>query len=633
MTLPAQPVSISVPGTALYLPTISGAATNNQNPTMKRYATAFVIFSYLLLSTTPFIPLVYGRPLNAPWQSLLLPIYGWLGLWAIFGRARYFHLFLLPLFIAWPCEWYLQKYYAQGITAHHLGIMFETSPREALEFLGSLVLFLLLGLLAVIFWWWLVWRATTKASLQWRHWSRWPALALVLIVAGMWCWGEEIGTYRHTTASASRSSGGNLNLIPGKHREALQDFPGRLASWAQPPVTIPVLAASAPLGLYWRLGEFIAERRYLAELAEKSAAFQFHARFSGPLAMPHTIVLVIGESSRYDRWSLNGYQRETNPLLRQQSNLISFSDMITAVAATRLSVPVIVSRKPAQQSLKAGFSEKSVLSAFKEAGYKTYWLSNQMSFGEFDTPVSVFAKEADVTQFLNLGGYTNGSQYDDVLLAPIEHALADRHPLKLIVVHSLGNHWNYAHRYPASFDQFKPSLFGVENPAYTDMKNKQALNNSYDNSILYTDWWLNQVIQRLRQLDSVAGMIYISDHGQTLYDGSCELAFHGHNTEFEFHVPALFWYSNEFAEAYPDKIKQARRLRSARLSTENIFHSLVDMAAIRYPDEKPERSFFSAQWRYHTRYVDSYGWSDYDNSSLKGDCREVIDKNTPLRQE
>lgn len=600
---------------------------------MTRHAPATLLLSYLLISLTPFLAWGFNRSIDHPWAMLFLVMYGWLSLWAIFGKPRYFHILILPLYIALPCDWYLQRFYAQSISAHHLGIMFETSPREALEFLGPLALVLILGLIAVLAWWWGGWRATANSAFHWRHWSRWPSLALVLSLAGLWCWGEEVGTYSKSSASVDRSSGGNLNLISGHWRERLQNSPGRLAAWAQPAISIETLAGSAPLGFYWRLGEFIGERRYLAELAKKSASFKFQARFSGPQAMPHTIVLVIGESSRYDRWQLNGYDRETNPYLSQQSNLISFSDMITAVAATRLSVPVIVSRKPAQQSLKAGFSEKSVLSAFKEAGYKTYWLSNQMSFGQFDTPVSVFAKEADVTQFLNLGGYTNGSQYDDVLLGPLEHALADPQPLKLIVLHSLGNHWNYAHRYPASFDKFKPSLFGVENPAYTDLRNKQALNNSYDNSILYTDWWLNQVIERLGKLETVAGMIYISDHGQTLYDGTCELAFHGHNTEFEFHVPALFWYSNEFAEAYPDKIKQAKRLQKARLSTENIFHSLVDMAAIRFPDETPERSFFSANWRYHTRYVDSYGWSNYDNSTLKGDCREVIDKKTPLKQE
>ena len=129
--------------------------------------------------------------------------------------------------------------------------------------------------------------------------------------------------------------------------------------------------------------------------------------------------MVIGESSRFDRWSLNGYERETNPLLKQEANLVNLPDVITSVSATRLSVPVMISRKPARKSLKDGFAEKSFLTAYKEAGFKTWWLSNQISFGEFDTPVSVFAKEANVIQFLNLGGFTNNSNFDEILFEPL----------------------------------------------------------------------------------------------------------------------------------------------------------------------------------------------------------------------
>jgi glucan phosphoethanolaminetransferase (alkaline phosphatase superfamily) len=220
--------------------------------------------------------------------------------------------------------------------------------------------------------------------------------------------------------------------------------------------------------------------------------------------------MVIGESSRYDRWSLNGYARETNPLLSQEANLVALPDVITSVSATRLSVPVIISRKPATQSLKDGFSEKSFLTAFKEAGFKTFWLSNQISFGKFDTPVSVFAKEADVVDFLNLGGFTDNSNYDEVLFGPLKHALADPAPKKLIVLHTLGSHWNYSHRYPKQFDKWQPSLFGVDKPVYTDIRIKEQLNNSYDSSILYTDWFLAHVIDALKEtqaagLDAVRG--------------------------------------------------------------------------------------------------------------------------------
>ncbi|MBC3920526.1 phosphoethanolamine transferase [Undibacterium sp. CY18W] len=631
-------------------------------PTPFRPASLFLIVSYLLISALPFFPLLQGQPVDKPYHLLAMEVLSWLAFWALLQKPRWFHYLLLPAFLALPTEIYLRLYFGQGISTHHLGIMVETSPKEAMEFLGNKVWLLLLIVIAVISWWWgLLKIARAHSHWDWQHRSRWLVLGLFVLGLGVWLYGDQIGVAEKpasasTSASASASetdeddededssastsakatakasasaSDYSLNKWATKLKKQLPLLP----YWAQIPYDEETYIRSWPFGLSLRAADFWNERDYLSRLSEKSRAFRFQAHLDGNPNLPQTVVMVIGESSRFDRWSLNGYDRDTNPLLKQESNLVSFSDVVTAVSATRLSVPIIVSRKPAAQSLKAGFSEKSFLTAFKEAGFKTYWLSNQMSFGQFDTPTSVFAKEADVTQFLNLGGFTNSSNLDQVLLEPMANALRDPAPKKLIVLHTLGNHWNYSHRHPASFDKWKPSLYGVTNPAYTDLKNKQALNNSYDNSILYTDWMLSEVIQKLKTSQQLTSLLFVSDHGQTLYDGTCNLAFHGHNTQYEFHVPAFVWYSDAYQEQFPNKIIQLRLHQKARLSTENIFHSLLDMANIRYPDEKLEWSVLSQKLKAHTRYVDSYGWTDYDNATFKGDCREVMDKKTPLIQE
>ncbi|MEN3364027.1 MAG: hypothetical protein V7606_1301 [Burkholderiales bacterium] len=49
----------------------------------------------------------------------------------------------------------------------------------------------------------------------------------------------------------------------------------------------------------------------------------------------------------------------------------------------------------------------------------------------------------------------------------------------------------------------------------------------------------------------MTSMMYVSDHGQALYDGSCTLALHGHNTQHDFHVPALVWYSDLYRHTHP----------------------------------------------------------------------------------
>ncbi|MDB5909685.1 MAG: sulfatase protein, partial [Massilia sp.] len=554
----------------------------------------------------------------------------WVTVWAVFKRPAWFHWLLIPAFLALPTEVYLLTYYGQGISTHHLGIIAETSPKEAMEFLGQKVWAMFAVMLAVLAWWSTSFRAAfLTRDLDWKDPSRWVALAALAIGAAVWGYGYEFGIAPKPIAASASAASASEGVAAGHTGLKLQP----LARWAVLPVEFDAFTQSWPFGLVARGVDFYKERKYLAELGMRSASFKFGAKQAAPDGELETVVLVIGESSRADRWSLNGYQRNTNPLLSQEANLMNLSDVVTAVSATRLSVPVIISRKTAMQSLKDGFFEKSFITAYKEAGFKTFWLSNQASFGKYDTPVSVFAKEADVIEFLNLGGFTSDSNYDQVLFGPFKNALADRAPKKLIVVHSLGSHWNYSHRYPKQFDKWQPSLYGVDKPAYTDISNKPLINNSYDSSILYTDWFLAQLIDRLKQSEQRTSMLYVSDHGQTLYDKSCKLAFHGHNTDFEFHVPAFLWYSDQYQARYPGKVEQLVRHRRAKLATENMFHTLLDLGDIRYGGEKLEWSFLSEQFKQHKRYVDSYGWTNYDNATFKGDCREVMDKGKPLKQE
>ena len=585
-----------------------------------RPANLTLVLTYLVLSLVPLFPLALGLPVAAPARLAGMAVFAWIGAWALFKRPAYFHWLLLPAFLALPAELYLYAYYGQGISTHHLGIMAETSPLEAMEYLGGRVWLMLAVLVAVVAWWAASYRAALATrDLDWNDRSRWLVLGVLAAATALSAYGIKAGAAPKADAmrldAAGQASAATLPPLP---------------RWAQPPFDLKAFAGSWPFGVAVRGLDFYKERVYLSALHERSAAFRFGAVQADPTKAPDVIVMVLGESARFDRWSLNGYARATNPLLAREANLVTLQDLITSVSATRLSVPVIISRKPAMQSLKDGFTEKSFLSAFREAGYKTFWLSNQISFGKFDTPVSVFAKEADEVEFLNLGGFTNHSNHDEVLLAPFGRALQDPAPKKLIVLHTLGSHWNYAQRYPAAFDRWKPSLAGVAKPVLTDGAIEPQLNNSYDNSILYTDWFLAQLLERLKADDRAAALMYVADHGQTLYDGACRQVFHGHNNQHEFHVPAFAWYSDTYGARFPDKVAQLRAHRKARLSTENVFHTLVDLGDIRYPGERLERSIASAQLRFHKRYVDSYGWADYDNARFKGDCREVIDKGTPL---
>ena len=592
-------------------------------PALLRPANLYLLLSYAVLSAMPFAGLLLGTPVNAPdspWQLLGAGLFAWIAAWALCKRPAWFHWALLPAFLALPTELYLLTYYGQGISTHHLGVIAETSPSEALEFLGGKAWLLGAAIIAVLLWfgstWVVAWRSR---DFDWNDRSRWVVLAALGACAAVLAYGGKYGVAQAPAASASVAA-------------AAAAQPPALPHWARLPFDLDIFSRSWPFGLSARGIDFYKERIYLAQLNRRSAAFRFGAHQQPGANGPQVVVLVLGESSRFDRWSLNGYGRETNPLLAKEANLVMLEDVITPVSATRLSVPVIISRKPAMQSLKDGFSEKSVLSAFREAGFKTFWISNQVSFGKFDTPVSVFAKEADDVQFLNLGGFSNASNHDDVLLAPLRRAIADPSQKVLVVLHTLGSHWNYAHRYPKQFDRWQPSLSAIAKPDYTDARLEPQINNSYDSAILYTDWFLSSVIGVLKESDLPSSLMYVADHGQTLYDKSCKIAFHGHNTQYEFHIPAFVWYSDAYADRFPAKVAQLQRHRKARLSTENMFHTALDMADIRYPGERLAWSFVSPALERHKRYVDSYGWTDYDDATMRGDCREVIARGKPLKR-
>jgi glucan phosphoethanolaminetransferase (alkaline phosphatase superfamily) len=612
-----------------------------------RPATIYVVLTYLALSLVPFVPWLYGHVVERPGQLVAIEFLCWVAVWAVFGRPARFHWILLPAFLSLPMELYLFAFYGKGISSHQLGVVLETSPAEAIEFLGQKAWLVVAVFVGVLAWWASSWRAAwVTRDLDWKDVSRPVVLAALGMGAALLAYGARVGVApppvsappAHTARGAVQPTA--LVARPSVPSETSAAAPGPVARrlpmlphWAQVPWDRGAFAQAWPFGLGSRFYDFYRDRMYLAELNKASANFHFGAHLADPAGGPQLVVLVIGESSRFDRWSLNGYARATNPLLSQQANLVTLPDVITSVSATRLSVPVIISRKRATQSLRDGFAEKSFITAYKEAGYKTFWLSNQISFGKFDTPVSVFAKEADVIEFLNLGEYNDKSNLDEVLLRPLKNAVADPAQKKLVVIHSLGSHWNYSHRYPPSFDKWLPSLYGVDKPVYTDLKIKPQLNNSYDSSILYTDWFLSHVIDTIKDSGEAASMVYVSDHGQTLYDGSCKIAFHGHNTQYEFHVPAFVWYSDAYRERYPDKVEQLLRHRKAHLATENMFHTLLDLGDIRYPGDRLEWSFVNSQFKLHTRYVDSYGWTNYDDAVMKGDCREVIAKGKPLSRQ
>ncbi|MDO9634952.1 MAG: phosphoethanolamine transferase [Paludibacter sp.] len=312
-------------------------------------------------------------------------------------------------------------------------------------------------------------------------------------------------------------------------------------------------------------------------------------------------VFVIGETARYNNFSLNGYDRLTSPNLDKKSNLVSFDDFISEGNGTVISLPQILFRVDSENNQKAMY-EKSFVDAFKEAGYKTYWIANQSGSYSFIRRIAKNTDESHITT-TELG---KSSNYDEDLLPFLDKILMKNDNKVLIVIHSSGSHFKYSDRYPKKFDVFQPNIGNLYKPSLISPKNKELFINAYDNSILYTDYFLSKIIDKIDSLDCVSSFVYLSDHGENLYDTEDNVMFHARTviTKYDYHVPLFIWYSNEYQNNYKRKIESLINNKRKPISVRYIFHSMLDMASITFPEQVLQKSIFSDKMQSDTiRYV------------------------------
>ena len=317
------------------------------------------------------------------------------------------------------------------------------------------------------------------------------------------------------------------------------------------------------------------------------------------------VVLVLGETSRYDHWQVNGYARETSPRLMQRE-VVSFDSCFSVANLTTVSVPFILSRAtPTHQELY--LQEKSVVDAFHEAGYETSWIADQSFNNHFLLRI---AESCDHTHYFM--PRNNELLLDTVLLAPVKERTHSKPPYEgwsekpqMMVVHSLGCHFKYSQRYPDEFQHFVPDMKGMrigalipdfdsisEGIRLNNRRNSPALVknvqnvlvNSYDNAIRYTDYFLDSLIEILEESGRPAVMVYVGDHGENLMDDERHMLLHGTyaGSVWEYHVPLFVWMSEEYKAMYPDKPATLRGNKGKKMTTMYLFHSLLHLGGIRY---------------------------------------------------
>lgn len=341
-----------------------------------------------------------------------------------------------------------------------------------------------------------------------------------------------------------------------------------------------------PYNLYLNTIDIMRGQYHLRQWEEQVRLFHFDLKNSSTDTTA-LYILVLGEASRYDHWGLNGYERPTTPCLAQRENLVRFDSIYSQANLTRYSLPLIVTRATPRQT-EIAHKEKNISEAFQELGFRTGFLAMQPPSGITQRMLTI----ADYSYY-NAKDYYSDGNYDEELIDALRTCIHDS--LQFFVLHSLGSHFRYEQRYPEAFETYQPVLGRSFSSLKMTEENKQQMINAYDNTILYTDYFLDRLIAYVDSLNRKAFILYVSDHGESLWDDERKLSLHGSYqvAKCEYHVPLVIWYSDEYAAANAEKINALRQNKTTPVSTDAVFYTLLDLAGITGTDCDSTRSLCS----------------------------------------
>lgn len=318
---------------------------------------------------------------------------------------------------------------------------------------------------------------------------------------------------------------------------------------------------------------------------------------------PRTLVLVIGESTQRGRMSLYGYSRDTTPELRalrdSDPGITVFNNVVTSRPYT-IEILQQALTFADQQHPDRYLTQSSLMNMMKQAGYKTYWITNQQAMTGRNTMLTVFSRQTDKQYYMNQQRTQSAREYDSNVLAPFKSVLADPAPKKFIVVHLLGTHLKYKFRYPENWGKFDGSTQGV--PAGLSDRQLETWND-YDNANLFNDHIVSTLIKDFKATDPNGFMLYFSDHGEEVYDTPPH-TIQGRNesqpTRPMYTVPFILWTSPHWQAAHPrDFTLSVNR----KYSSSELIHTWSDLAGLSYEGFDATRAVTSPEFIETTRWI------------------------------
>ena len=359
-----------------------------------------------------------------------------------------------------------------------------------------------------------------------------------------------------------------------------------------------------PLNVTYNLYLAVERSWISAHYQERVANYRFDAVATHPKDSAEVYVMVIGETARSNNFSLYGYHRDTNPMLTtlvSDSSLIVFRDVRTESNTTHKSVPMLLTSASASD-YPALYREKGIIAAFKEAGFHTSFISNQLPNHSF---IDFLGMEADSCLFIKEAERAKDNVSDMELLPIVKGILEKGRKKEFIVLHTYGSHFKYNERYPRNMAHFLP-----DNESQAKYENRQQLVNAYDNTIRFTDKFLYELSSILSSSACQSAWLYTSDHGENIYDDNRNKFLHAspNPSEYELRVPLLAWTSASYRSAYPDIISALRSNSGKCVSTSiSFFHTMLEMGGIKTKNLDLTKSLADREYKVQPRlYINDH---------------------------
>lgn len=303
--------------------------------------------------------------------------------------------------------------------------------------------------------------------------------------------------------------------------------------------------------------------------------------------LPANVVLIIGESFSRSHSSLYGYDKPTNPKLgelRENSMLFAFDSVESPAVRTSESISFMMglcTRNDLTNGTKRWYEFTTVIELMNVSGYDTYWYSNQDSLGVYNVTARVFAQSCDYVDFIREGTHLSNGRILDKELVDLSSQTVNHldSSLHFVVYHLMGSHFDYKMRYPNEFEHFS------EKDYLDRLENQRQVLAEYDNSILYNDYVVEQIINLFKDKDAV--VIYVPDHAQDMFESAPDFFMHAKQNDpvscfWGARIPFIVYVSPLYKEHNPDVVQrmQERQEHPKPWNSEDLPYFILDVMGV-----------------------------------------------------